>query len=175
VRPNHRGSFWNHPLAETAESEASVGRGLGRSGFAAITKTLINVLFRGRVYVWQKAHVPTRRKMKAQMTSGSGFWKRAGTFGPSRMVQLSLRKSPCVRANCVACAAGEGHRELRALRSSAVGNGIRSTCRKISSATCSLALENGRRLKDSISIAGERFAHALKNERRSRSDVNGGD
>lgn len=34
-----------------------------------------------------------------------------------------------------------------------------------------LALENGRRLKDLISVAGERYAHALKNERRSRSDV----
>jgi hypothetical protein len=38
-----------------------------------------------------------------------------------------------------------------------------------------LALENGRRLKDLISIAGERYAHALKNERRSRSDMSRGD
>jgi hypothetical protein len=43
VRPNPPGPFWNHPLAETAESEASVGRDRGRSGFAAITKALINV------------------------------------------------------------------------------------------------------------------------------------
>jgi hypothetical protein len=32
-----------------------------------------------------------------------------------------------------------------------------------------LALENGRRLKELIGIAGERYVHALKNERRSRS------
>jgi hypothetical protein len=38
-----------------------------------------------------------------------------------------------------------------------------------------LALENGHRLKDLISIAGERYAHALKNERRSRSDMNRGE
>jgi hypothetical protein len=33
-----------------------------------------------------------------------------------------------------------------------------------------VALENGRRLKDLISMAGERYVHALKNERRSRGD-----
>ena len=136
VRPNHRGSFWNHPLAETAESEASVGRGLRRSGFAAITKTLINVLFRGRVYMCQQAHVLKRRKMKAQMTSGSGFWKRPGTFGPSRMVHcLFVRARACgptAWPALLAKAIG-----VTCFTVVAVGNGIRSTCRKISSATCS--------------------------------------
>jgi len=32
------------------------------------------------------------------------------------------------------------------------------------------ALENGRRFKDLISMAGERYIHALKNDRRLRSE-----
>ena len=142
VRPALPSLRWNHPLAETAESEASVGRGFGRSGFAAITKTLINVLIRGRVYVCQRAHVPTRRKMKAQRTSGSGFWKRAGTFGPSRMVHcLFVRARACgptAWPALLAKAIG-----VTCFTAGAVGNGIRFMCRKIWSRTSSWPWKTG--------------------------------
>src|SRR5579863_8615542 len=41
---------------------------------------------------------------------GAWFGKTIETIWPVADGSLSLRKSPCVRANCPACAAGEGHR-----------------------------------------------------------------
>jgi hypothetical protein len=87
---------------------------------------------------------------------------------------LSLRKSPCVRTNCAACAAGEGHRSY-VLYGRRGGRRYSIYVPEELAGDIQLALENGRRLKDLISIAGERYAHALKNERRSRSDMNRGD
>jgi hypothetical protein len=87
---------------------------------------------------------------------------------------LSLRKSPCVRTNCAACAAGEGHRSY-VLYGRRGGQRHSLYVPEELVGDIQLALENGRRLKDLISIAGERYAHALKNERRSRSDMNRGD
>jgi hypothetical protein len=83
---------------------------------------------------------------------------------------LSLRKSPCVRTNCAACAAREGHRSY-------VLYGRRGEQRSSVYipeelvAEIQLALENGRRIKELISMAGERYVHALKNERRPRSET----
>lgn len=87
---------------------------------------------------------------------------------------LSLRKSPCVRTNCAACAAGEGHRSY-VLYGRRSGRRYSIYVPEELVGDIRLALENGRRLKDLISIAGERYAHALKNERRSRLDMNRGD
>lgn len=87
---------------------------------------------------------------------------------------LSLRKSPCVRTNCAACAAGDGHRSY-VLYGRRGGRRYSIYVPEELVGDIRLALENGRRLKDLISIAGERYAHALKNERRSRLDMNRGD
>jgi hypothetical protein len=81
---------------------------------------------------------------------------------------LSLRKSPCVRTNCAACAAGEGHRSY-VLYGRRDGQRFSIYVPEELVADIQLALGNGRRLKDLISVAGERYAHALKNERRLRS------
>jgi hypothetical protein len=74
-----------------------------------------------------------------------------------------------VRTNCAACATGEGHRSyvLYGRR-----GGERSSLYVPEELVpdIQVALENGRRLKDLISMAGERYVHALKNERRSRGD-----
>jgi hypothetical protein len=83
---------------------------------------------------------------------------------------LSLRKSPCVRTNCAACAAGEGHRSY-VLYGRRGGQRFSLYVPEELVADIQLALENGRRVKDLISMAGERYAHALKNQRRSRSDM----
>src|SRR5271166_5556043 len=83
---------------------------------------------------------------------------------------LSLRKSPCVRTNCAACAAGEGHRSY-VLYGRCGGQRYSLYVPEELVADIQLALENGRRVKDLISKAGERYAHVLKNQRRSRSDM----
>lgn len=87
---------------------------------------------------------------------------------------LSLRKSPCVRTNCTACAAGEGHRSY-VLYGRRGGRRYSIYVPEELVEDIQLALENGRRLKDLIGIAGERYAHALKNERRLRPDMNRGE
>jgi len=79
-----------------------------------------------------------------------------------------------VRTNCAACAAGEGHRSY-VLYGRRGGQRYSIYVPEELVGDIQLALENGRRLKDLISIAGERYAHALKNERRSRSDMSRGD
>lgn len=146
---NHElAGFWQRARSKDGSDEPSVpilepsvGRDCGigsipwprpphRRGFAGATKALINVLFRGRVYVWQRAHVLPKRKMRAQMTSGSGFGKGVGTFGPSRMVPCLFERAracgptawpaPLAKAIGVTCCTAV-----------AVGNGIRSTCRRI--------------------------------------------
>ena len=80
---------------------------------------------------------------------------------------LSLRKSSCVRANCPACAAGEGHRSY-------------VLCGRTAKKRFSIyvpedlvpevkaAMENGRRLKELISEAGLRYTQALKETRKRR-------
>jgi len=83
---------------------------------------------------------------------------------------LSLRKSPCVRANCAACAAGEGHRSY-------VLYGRRGKKRfsiyvpEELVPAIETALENGRRFQDLITAAGVRYANALKNQRKPRSRI----
>jgi hypothetical protein len=81
---------------------------------------------------------------------------------------LSLRKSPCVRTGCTVCAAGKGHRSY-VLYGRRGGKRFSVYVPDELVADVRLALQNGRRLKDLISVAGERYVHALKHERRSRS------
>ena len=82
---------------------------------------------------------------------------------------LSLRKSPCVRTNCAACAAGEGHRSY-VLYGRRGGQRFSIYVPEELVPDIRTALENGRRLKDLISMAGERYVHALKSGRRSQGD-----
>ncbi len=77
---------------------------------------------------------------------------------------LSLRKSPCVRANCRACASGEGHRS-HVLYGRRGGERFSLYVPEDLVPDVEAALANGRRLKDLITVAGERYVRALKEER----------
>ncbi len=80
---------------------------------------------------------------------------------------LSLRKSPCIRQNCPACAAGEGHRSY-------VLYGRRAGKRYSAYVPAALvpeirtALKNGDRLRDLITEAGIRYLQAVKDEHAAR-------
>ncbi len=80
---------------------------------------------------------------------------------PVALGSLSLRKSPCVRANCQACASGEGH-------SSYALYGRRGDRRFSIYVPESLvpdvraAIQNGRVLQELINEAGVRYVNALK-------------
>ncbi|MGH9447932.1 MAG: hypothetical protein ACRD3O_19750 [Terriglobia bacterium] len=78
---------------------------------------------------------------------------------------ISLRKSPCIRTNCSACASGVGH-------SSYALSGYRGS-RRFSvyvpdqlAAEIQKAVENGRALQDLMKEAGLRYVRARKSEKR---------
>ena len=86
---------------------------------------------------------------------------------PVAMGSVSLRKSPCIRENCSACASGEGH-------SSYALSGYQGV-RRFSvyvpdelAPEIQAAVEKGRRLQDLIKEAGVRYLRAEKRERRLR-------
>jgi hypothetical protein len=112
---------------------------------------------------------PSTRTRKAETegpaAAGEWFGKAIETIWPVADGSLSLRKSPCVRANCPACAAGEGHRSYvlygrtgKKRFSIYVPENLVPEVRA--------AMENGRRLKELISEAGLRYTQALKEERK---------
>jgi hypothetical protein len=78
---------------------------------------------------------------------------------------LSLRKSPCVRENCAACARGEGHQSYILYG--------RSADRRVSmyvpddlAKEIQVAINNGRDLRQLVNEAGQRYVNALKTARR---------
>lgn len=86
----------------------------------------------------------------------SGVW-------PVATGSISLRKGPCIRKNCPACAAGEGH--------SSYALYVRRGSRRFSIYVpqrlvpeVRKAIENGRLLQELINEAGLRYVSALKNE-----------
>jgi hypothetical protein len=90
-----------------------------------------------------------------------GLWPIAGG-------SVSLRKSPCIRKNCSACASGVGH-------SSYALSGYRGDQRfsiyvpDELAPDVQMAVENGRQLQELMKEAGLRYVRARKSERRSRS------
>ena len=86
---------------------------------------------------------------------------------PIAMGSVSLRKSPCIRGKCSACASGIGH-------SSYALSGYRGN-RRFSvyvpeelAPDIQKAVENGRQVQDLMKEAGLRYIHARKRERRAR-------
>lgn len=88
-----------------------------------------------------------------------GLWPIAGG-------SVSLRKSPCMRKNCSACASGVGH-------SSYALSGYRGDQRfsiyvpDELAPDVQMAVENGRQLQELMKEAGLRYVRARKTERRS--------
>ncbi len=81
---------------------------------------------------------------------------------------LSLRRCPCVRKTCQACARGEGHPSyvLYALRG---GKRVSIYVPDDVAPKIESALENGRRLQQLINEAGIRYVDAVKRQRAARS------
>ncbi len=81
---------------------------------------------------------------------------------------LSLRRCPCVRENCQACAQGEGHPSyvLYARRS---GRRVSIYVPDDVAPKIEEAIENGRRLQQLVNEAGIRYVEAVKRQRTTRS------
>jgi hypothetical protein len=87
-------------------------------------------------------------------------------LGPAVAGSLSLRKSPCIRKNCPACATGEGHASY-ALYGHLKGKRFSIYVPNDLVPEISAAIANGKRVQELLSEAGVRFTQALK-ERRKR-------
>lgn len=78
---------------------------------------------------------------------------------------LSLRKSPCVRPRCAACAAGEQHASY-VLYARRRGRRVVRYVPDAVAAELERAVRNGRTLRELSVEAGERYLRALKAPRR---------
>jgi hypothetical protein len=103
--------------------------------------------------------------MTRQQTSDVRRWfvKSVEDLWPIAIGSLSLRKSPCIRKNCQACASGEGH-------SSHALYGKRGSDRFVIYIPerlvpeVRLAIANGHLLQQLLRDAGVRYINALKKQ-----------
>jgi hypothetical protein len=108
-----------------------------------------------------------KRKTEGPAAVGEWFGNAIESIWPVADGSLSLRKSPCVRANCPACAAGEGHRSY-VLYGRTAKKRFSVYVPEDLVPEVKAAMENGRRLKELISEAGLRYTQALKETRKRR-------
>ena len=82
---------------------------------------------------------------------------------PVAVGSLSLRKGPCIRPNCPACASGEGHSSY-ALYGRRANRRFSIYVPEKLVPEVRAAIQNGRELQDLISQAGVRYVSALKRQ-----------
>jgi len=85
-------------------------------------------------------------------------------LGPAVAGSLSLRKSPCIRKNCSACARGEGHSSY-VLYGRLKGKRISIYVPNDLVPEISAAIANGKHVQELLNEAGVRFTQALKASR----------
>jgi len=93
-------------------------------------------------------------------------WFRAQVAGlwPAALGSLSLRKSPCMRDHCAACARGDQHTSY-VLYGRIRGRRIAIYVPDELEREIRRALKNGRALQDLLYEAGRRYTNAVKHQR----------
>src|SRR5712691_4219484 len=93
-------------------------------------------------------------------------WFRAQTAGlwPAALGSLSLRRSPCVRENCEACARGDQHLSY-VLYCRTKGRRIGIYVPDELVPQIQQSLDNGRALQELLYQAGRRYTNAIKQQR----------
>jgi hypothetical protein len=109
------------------------------------------------------------RTVKSETSEGVKRWflDHIGDLWPLALGSISLRKSPCVRKNCSACASGKGHSSY-ALSGYRGGRRFSVYVPDELAPEMEKAVENGRRLEDLMKEAGIRYLKARKQERNRR-------
>ena len=104
------------------------------------------------------------RKAESAVDVERWLREQSAALWPAALGSLSLRRSPCVRENCPACASGEKHpSHVLYCRIKGRRRGIYIPEELV--AQVSRCLENGRALQELLHEAGERYANAVKHER----------
>ena len=93
-------------------------------------------------------------------------WFRAQAAGlwPAALGSLSLRRSPCVREHCEACARGDQHRSY-VLYCRVKGRRVGIYIPDELVPEIQQSLDNGRALQDLLYQAGRRYTNAVKHQR----------
>jgi len=88
-------------------------------------------------------------------------------YWPVATGSLSLRKGPCIRSNCPACASGKGHSSY-ALYGRRKGRRFSIYIPEELVPQVRTAIRNGRNMQELINEAGVRYVRALKQSREPR-------
>jgi hypothetical protein len=106
------------------------------------------------------------RKRESPTEVERWFRTQAAALWPAALGSLSLRKSPCVREHCEACARGDQHVSyVLYLRAKGRRVGVYIPEDLVPQIQHSLA--NGRALQELLYEAGRRYTNAIKQQRRS--------
>jgi hypothetical protein len=92
------------------------------------------------------------------------FLREAERLWPLALGSLSLRRGPCIRQNCSACASGQGHASY-ALSGRQGERRFSLYVPQEVVPEVEQAVANGRQLQDLIREAGQRYLASLKQER----------
>jgi len=93
-------------------------------------------------------------------TEAAGLW-------PAALGSLSLRRSPCVREHCEACARGDQH-SSHVLYCRVKGRRVGIYIPDDLVPQIQQSLDNGRALQELLYEAGRRFTNAVKHQRKSK-------
>lgn len=92
------------------------------------------------------------------------FRAQAAKLWPAALGSLSLRKSPCMRDHCAACAGGEQHTSY-VLYGRSKGRRLAIYIPDDLAPEIRRVLKNGRALQDLLYEAGRRYTNAVKHQR----------
>ena len=106
------------------------------------------------------------RKKKNESPADVARWFRAHTAGlwPAALGSLSLRRSPCIREHCKACARGDQHPSY-VLYGRIKGRRVGIYVPEELVPQIQQSLDNGRALQELLYQAGRRYTNAVKHQR----------
>jgi len=117
------------------------------------------------MYVCNMAHIHAMpRKVESPTDVEHWFRAQAADLWPAALGSLSLRRSPCVREHCPACACGDQHTSY-VLYGRIKGRRIALYIPDDLEPKIRRALENGRALQELLYEAGRRYTNAVKHQR----------
>lgn len=115
--------------------------------------------------MYSRTYTTMTKKSDTPVQVRQWFQRMTEQLWPIATGSLSLRKGPCIREHCPACASGEGHSSYALYgRSGKKRFSIYVPERLVPEVRA--AIRNGRRLQELISEAGVRYVRALKDEDR---------
>jgi hypothetical protein len=112
--------------------------------------------------MWHICIVPSKTETPTDVERW--FRAQSASLWPAALGSLSLRRSPCVRTNCEACARGDQHASY-ILYSRIKGRRVGIYIPDELVSQIQQSLDNGRALQDLLYQAGRRYTNAVKHQR----------